>query len=404
MASTKTSSVRMNLFRKSYAEINLENLKNNLAWIRSHFSKDSFFCPMVKANGYGHGDVIVGKCLESEGVTHLGVCLIEEALWIRQAGIKTNILVFRGFDKQGAEEIVAQDFIPVVSQWDHLEFLTQANKGKAIPIHVKFDTGMNRLGFPISEAEKIDKYLWQNKNFRIKGVLTHLHSGEDGLDEGGKTQGQLTSLMSVKPVFGKYKPHFHALNSAGVLAKVASEGGKTKVKFDPELGTRPGLLLYGYAPKMNFKNNLQENVKPVMSLKSHLSEIRFVSKGSGVSYSHTWVAEKDSVIGIVPIGYADGVHRGLSNKGLVSVHNHLVPIIGNICMDYLMIDLTSIMNLNIEKNDSVLLFGYTPELKYGQTANQYADLLGTIPWEVLTSMSIRVPRIITESGTVEPNV
>ncbi|MBL7542272.1 MAG: alanine racemase [Bdellovibrionaceae bacterium] len=388
----------MNLFRKSYAEINLEYLKHNLSWIRSHFSKESFFCPMVKGNGYGHGDVIIGKCLESEGVTHMGVCLIEEALWLHQAGIKANILVFRGFDQQGAEEIVARDFIPVVSQWDHLEFLSQANKGKAIPIHVKFDTGMNRLGFPVSDAGKIDQYLWQNKKFRIKGLLTHLHSGEDGIEPEGKTQEQLRLLADVVPVFRKYNPVVHALNSAGILSKAMLNGDQTKTKFDSSLGTRPGLLLYGYAPKMNFKNDFQQQVKPVMALKSHLSEIRFVSKGSGVSYSHTWVAQKDSVIGVVPIGYADGVHRGLSNKGLVSVHDHLVPIIGSICMDYLMIDLTPIMNLKIEKNDSVILFGYTPTLGYRQTAVAYADILGSIPWEMLTSMSIRVPRVIVESS------
>ncbi len=388
----------MNLFRKSYAEINLNYLKSNLAWIRSHFSKDNFLCPMVKANGYGHGDVIVAKCLESEGVDHLGVCLIEEALWLHQAGIKSNILVFRGFDKQGAEEIIERGFIPVVSQWDHFEFLTQANKGKSVPIHVKFDTGMNRLGFTIQEASKVDEYLWQNKNFRVKGVLTHLHSGEDGLEPDGKTQGQLKSLNHVAPLFKKYGAVIHALNSAGVLSKVASEQDGSKIKFDSTLGVRPGLLLYGYAPKMNFKNDFQNSLNPVMTLKSHLSEIRFVSKGAGVSYSHTWVAQKDSVIGIVPIGYADGVHRNLSNKGLVSVHGHLVPIIGNICMDYLMIDLTTVMNLKIEKNDSVILFGYTEQMGYQQTAYSYADLLGTIPWEVLTSMSIRVPRVIVESS------
>lgn len=384
------------LFRKTYAEINLDHLKNNLSWIRSHLSKNTFVCPMVKANGYGHGDAIVAKCLESEEINYMGVCLIEEGLWLKQAGIKANILVFRGFDKQGAEEIVARQFIPVVSQWDHLEFLTQANKGKAIPIHIKFDTGMNRLGFAVKEAAKLDEYLWQNKNFRLKGILTHLHSGEDGLDESGKTQGQLAELREIYPLFKKYNPIMHALNSAGILSKVGAIQSASKIKFDESLGIRPGLLLYGYVPKMNFKNEFQQQLKPVMSLKSHLSEIRYVPKGSGVSYSHTWMAKKDSVIGIVPIGYADGVHRGLSNKGLVSVHGHLVPIVGNICMDYLMIDLTSIMNLKIEKNDEVIMFGYNEQLGYRQTAIEYASILETIPWEILTSMSIRVPRLIVE--------
>ena len=185
------------LFRKSYAEINLTYLKNNIAWIRSQFPSDIFMCPMVKANGYGHGDVIVAKCLENENISHMGVCLIEEGLWLLQAGIKANILVFRGFDKQGAEEIVARGFIPVVSQWDHLEFLTQANRGKAIPLHIKFDTGMNRLGFSVKEAAKLESYLWQNKFFRVKGILTHLHSGEDGLDIDGKTADQLRLLGEI---------------------------------------------------------------------------------------------------------------------------------------------------------------------------------------------------------------
>lgn len=386
------------LFRKSYAEINLSYLKSNLLWIRSHFSKETFLCPMVKANGYGHGDIIVAKCLESENVNHLGVCLIEEGLWLQQAGVKANILVFRGFDKQGAEEIVGRDFIPVVSQWDHLNFLTEANRGKAISIHLKFDTGMNRLGLPVKDAAKLDEYLWKNKNFRLKGVLTHLHSGEDGLDRGGSTQTQLALMNQIMPLFKKYNPAIHVLNSAGILSKITAASSSGEVKFDEGLGIRPGLLLYGYAPKMNFKNDFQSQIKPVMSLKSHLSEVRFVSKGSGVSYSHTWIAPKDSVIGIVPIGYADGIHRGLSNKGFVSVHGQLVPIVGNICMDYLMIDLTAIMNLKIEKNDEVTLFGFNEKMGYRQTANEYATILGTVPWEILTSMSIRVPRVIVESS------
>lgn len=380
----------MNLFRKTYAEINLSALKNNIQWIQQNFPQSPFLCPMVKGNAYGHGDYIIAKALSEMGIQNMGVCLIEEALWLKQSGIQASIIVFRGFDNEGAKEIIANDFIPIVSQWEQIEYLENNFQGKPIPVHLKFDTGMNRLGFSVKDADKLYNRFWQNGKLRVKALVTHLYKGEDFLLDDGHSQKQLSLIRQVEKTFKVFNPIVHTLNSAGILGAYLS--GKSEYH---NLGLRPGLMIYGYAPEMQSQQKDVDFFKPVMSLKSNVSDIRFVAQGSGVSYSHTWIAKKDSLIAIVPIGYADGVHRLLSNKAKVIVKNQLVPIIGTICMDYLMLDLTSVdKSVKIEKNDEVILFGTSEDQKLFLGANEQAKHAQTITWEILTSIGIRVPRVV----------
>lgn len=380
----------MDLFRKTFAEINLQALENNINWIKDQFPKNSFFCPMVKGNAYGHGDYIIAKSLSGMGVPYLGVCLIEEALWLKRAGIETPLVVFRGFDNEGAKEIIANDFIPIVSQWEQLEYLEKNIKDKSILIHLKFDTGMNRLGFSERDVKKIFDRLWKNKKLRLKGILTHLYFGEDFLVEEGHSQRQLKAIMEISKIFKCFNPVLHVFNSAGIVGAY--------LKPQPEFhtfGLRPGLLIYGYAAPMLNHSQPFDFLKPVMSLKSHVSEIKMISKGQGISYSHTWKASKDSIIAIIPIGYADGVHRVLSNKGEVIVKNFKAPIIGNICMDYLMVDLTEISQIQtVRKNDTVILLGQSEDRKLFIGAQEVAEKAQTITWEILTSIGIRVPRLV----------
>ena len=208
----------MDMHRKTYAEINLENLKSNLDILRLNF-KDEYLCPMVKANAYGHGDIQVARCLEKWGVKQLGVCLIEEGLILRKAGIKTQILVFRGFDLEGAKVILENQMTPVVSQWKHLTHLESAAK-QVTSVHLKFDTGMNRLGFSVHEAQKLFDYFWQNKKLRVEAILTHLSNGEDGFEEQGATQDQLQLFQPVIDLFKALKVKVHVLNSAGILSSL----------------------------------------------------------------------------------------------------------------------------------------------------------------------------------------
>lgn len=382
----------MDIYRKTFAEIDLLALENNVNWLKNNFPQNPLLCPMVKGNAYGHGDYIIAKALSDLKVPSLGVCLIEEGLWLKQSGINTPILVFRGFDNEGAKEIIANDFIPVVSQWEQIDYLENNYKGKPISVHLKFDTGMNRLGFSMADSAKLYDRFWQNKKLRLKALVTHLYQGEDFLLEEGHSQNQLAKIFEVEKVFQSFQPQIHALNTAGIV------GAYLKRKpWYSRLGLRPGLLIYGYSPKMLNSEAPTDFLMPVMTLKSQISDIKFVPKGAGVSYSHTWKAAKDSKIAIIPIGYADGVHRLLSNKGRVIVKNQYAPIIGTICMDYLMVDLSDLdQSVAVSKNDEVVLLGMSENKKCFISASEQALHAQTITWEILTSIGIRVPRVITE--------
>ncbi|MGZ3774559.1 MAG: alanine racemase, partial [Bdellovibrio sp.] len=338
----------MEMYRRTFAEINLDHLAHNIRVLQTAFSQ-KFICPMVKANAYGHGDVQIARFLESLGVEHLGVCLIEEGLLLRKSGVTAEILVFRGFDREGAQKIIEHHMTPVVSTWEHIEHL-EAVASSAVGIHLKFDTGMNRLGFRPEEAQKLFNRLWQNKKIRVKALLTHLFNGEDADQDQGRSALQLRQLNEISKAFKPFNIFCHALNSSGILnlmllqeAKNPSENQEEQNPlFLQNWGIRPGLMIYGYNPlAANDKRSC--DLKPVMSLRSHVATYRSVRVGETVSYGGTWKAPRESVVGVVPIGYADGYHRILSNQSKVLFAGQKVSVIGSVCMDYLMIDVTDVV-------------------------------------------------------------
>ncbi len=388
----------MEMYRRTYAEINLDHLDYNIQAIQRAFPQAPFLCPMVKANAYGHGDIQLARFLEKKGIQHLGVCLIEEGILLRSFGVNADILVFRGFDHEGAQKIIEYNLTPVVSNWDQLEHLEKVCD-KSIGIHLKFDTGMNRLGFDISEATRLFDYLAQSKNIRLTALLTHLLNGDDALDPMGRSAQQLLALHNAAQLFKLYPIFCHALNSAGIINIMDMQRSKSQEALDlshplnlQSWGLRPGLMLYGYNP-LGSKSNVK--LKPVMTLKSHVGSFRSISKGETVSYGGTWVASRDSVIAVVPIGYADGYHRILSNKASVLFEGQRVPIVGSVCMDYLMLDVTDAVkfrDLDSFKEAAVTLFGYGAEESF-LSPEELATQAGTITWEILTSVGERVPRV-----------
>jgi len=388
------------MFRRTFAEINLENLQHNYFEIKNKAGKflqaDRFLCPMVKANGYGHGDVQIALHLEKYGVENLGVCLIEEGLILRTSGVKSNILVFRGFDKYGAQKIVDLQMTPVVSQWDHIHIL-ESVVDDCVEVHLKFNTGMNRLGFSPNEAEALFKHFKNSKKLKLKAIFSHLYNGEDAFKKDGDSSRQAKAMLELFTFFKPLDIYVHLLNSGGIasLVQVQAESANTNpdhfLKQTP-WGLRPGLILYGYQPLSCF-NDL--DLKPVMTLKSVVNNIRWVKKGESVSYGATWTAEKDSLIAVVPIGYADGVHRLLSNRSVALFAGHRVPIVGRICMDFLMLDVTAVVDAQSVKkyeDEEVILFGFDERGNF-LSAHEAASAAQTISWEVLTSVGERVPRI-----------
>jgi alanine racemase len=362
---------------------------------------------MVKANAYGHGDIEVALRLEQEGVQTMGVGLIEEGLLLRQMGVRAELIVFGIFEKTGAIEMLHHKLTPVISVWSQIQALEEAlltvrDCKLPIDLHIKFDTGMHRLGFDWLEAKRLFEYFQQKKSiFKVKGILTHLHSGDDASSKTGHSYEQLRKFTEVEAIFSPMKPVSHTLNSAGLLNFIKLKGSAFPTLLPGislNQGARPGLSLYGYSP-------LSENIKgvslkPVMSLRSHIVRYHQISSGDGVSYSHTWHSRRKTIIGIVPIGYADGYHRALSNKAEVLFLGERAPVVGNVCMDYLSVDVTDallragVSSINEAENmpAEVTLFGYDSNGNC-LPATELAQKSMTIPWEILTSVGERVPRV-----------
>jgi len=373
------------IYRKTWAEIKKNHLLHNLDLIRSQFSSDTFLCPMVKANAYGHGDAFLAKQFQEWGVQNIGVCLIEEGLLLRKLGIHIPILVFRGFDKKGAAAMLEHRLTPVVSHLDQLKILGELNQ--SIDLHLKFDTGMNRLGLSFEQTFEILQILKQNPQLHVQGLLTHLYQSEDSLLENSQSKIQIEKLHLIIEQLKSVTDQYHVLNSGGIVCKMEmlKKNQKSGFLFEKNWGLRPGLLMYGYNPVVNSSFEF----KPALTLKSHTSVVRQVKKGEGVSYNHRWVAEKDSSIAVVPIGYADGWHRLLSNQSEVLWNGQRAPIVGNICMDYLMVDVTGFA---VKSENEVLFLGESSSGEF-ISAFEVAKKAQTIPWEILTSIGERVPRI-----------
>ncbi|OFZ31502.1 MAG: alanine racemase [Bdellovibrionales bacterium RIFCSPHIGHO2_01_FULL_40_29] len=382
----------MEMYRRTFAEISVENLIANWNEIKKTAGSNRFICPMVKANAYGHGDIQVAQTLEHEGADTLGVCLIEEGLLLRASGLKSQILVFRGFDKHGAQKILEYQMTPVVSTWQQLQIL-ESVADDPVKVHLKFNTGMNRLGFDLDQSEQLHTFFKNSKKLKLKAVLTHLAQGEDAISEIGFSAKQIEAFLPVVEHFKSMNVYSHILNSGGIasLAEVSIQNKEHRYLHRENWGFRPGLALYGYQAAGNFS---AMTLRPVMTLKSVVNNIRSIKSGESVSYGCSWVAKRDSKIAVVPIGYADGFHRLISNKGAALFADKMAPVVGRICMDFLMLDVTDIIGDDdplkwIE--EEVVFFGYNEKGNL-LSAEQVSQLAQTITWETLTSVGERVPR------------
>ncbi len=377
--------------RPTFAQVNLTNLLENYRTLLGLLPEPTFFCPMVKANAYGHGDVEVAMALQDAGCHSQGVGLIEEGMRLRKAGIKSQVLLFGMFDERSAPEMLAQALTPVLSDWYELEILQKLLK-KPLKVHLKFNTGMNRLGFEVGEAPRLRDYFAQNPLFDLEGICTHLMRGEDAGVLGGESEQQLILLEEAIGVFKGMNFSVHALNSSGLI------NYSERMKLDlpsPQgapwpLGARPGLALYGLTPATI--DQVQLPLKPVLTWKTQIVKLHRLEVGDRVSYGGSWEAARKSLIGVLPLGYADGYPRVLSNRSATLCHGMRAPAVGTVCMDYFMIDLTDIEKLHgqVAVGDEVVVLGSQGEQAI--SADELADKAGTISYEVMTHISDRVPR------------
>jgi len=362
--------------RSTVAKINLSHLESNYRFIKGFLKPQQMLCPMVKADSYGHGDIMVSRRLVKIGVDYLGVALVEEGIHLRKAGIKEPILVFSPSFNGMKKELIEFSLTPVLSSWDQLSF----PEISSFPIHLKFNTGMQRLGFDPEDCEKIAHQLAGQSRFHLSGICTHLIDSDDWSDPHGKTRQQLKIFERVKRAFKGVPYHF--LNSSGIFLKV-----------DEKSGARPGIALYGYTSVSD--ENIKRSLKPVMNLKSKVALVKKIKKGETVSYNGLWTAKRESYIGVVPIGYGDGYPRQLSNIGMVLFRGKKIPIRGTVCMDYTMVDLThAVGEKKPQVGEEISLFG--EQAGCVLSAEDLAVMTKTIPYEIITRVGPRVPRVYCE--------
>lgn len=335
---------------------------------------------VVKADAYGHGAVEVSRLLLGLGADLLGVALVEEGRELRQAGITAPILVMGALFPGQAEAIVEQKLTPVVFDRAVARALSLAARksGTNLAVHVKIDTGMGRIGISPEEAPAFIKDLKTSGSLSVQGLMTHF-ADADLRDKAFAAQqmDRFETLIKTLDADGSAVPHRHAANSAALL------------DYDRALFTmvRPGLMLYGYNPLEEQKGAI--DLRPALSLKTQIACVKKVPAGVPISYGRTFITKQASVIATLPIGYADGYSRGLSNKGEALVRGVRVPIVGRVCMDMCMLDITAVPDA--QPGDEVVLIGSQGQERI--TADDIAAKTGTIAYEVLCGISNRVPRI-----------
>ena len=360
----------------SRLELSLPNCRSNYRYFRSCLKTSTKLLVLVKANAYGHGAVEFASMLQAEGADYLAVALPVEGVELRSNGISLPILVLTA-GTDFFPEIIQYGLEPGIPNLYTLEALCAEldKRGmKGLPIHIKLDTGMHRLGFVPSEIPALEAFLKEHPQVKVKSIYSHLAASEDP-DEDAFTLGQIDMFRkgasSISAAIG-YKPMWHILNSAGIERF-------PQYQFDM---VRLGIGIYGISALPGV------HLAPVASFKVKVLQIKILSPEDGtIGYGrHGKVAEGGSVIATIPAGYADGLDRHLGRGAAsFSVNGHRVPTIGNICMDMCMLDVTGV---DVKVGDTVTVFGEDPDIC------ELADILGTIPYEILTSIPRRIERII----------
>jgi alanine racemase len=374
--------------RPTRAEINLEALRHNARVVQRH-AGDARVWAVLKADGYGHGAPAVARTLERAGVDGFCVALLEEGIELREAGIRTPILVMGGYYGGAHDEMLARGLVPVVYDLGQVQGFARLVRIGAvdgpIDVHLKIDTGMARLGVTMRELPKFAEALSEYPEVRVSGLMTHLACADSPTVEETRAQTLLfdeaTAQLARRGVRATVR---HAANSAALL--------RGEALFD---AVRPGLALFGVAPQAGGVA-LSSELRAVMRVRSEIVSLREIDVGDSVGYGALFRASRPTRIATVPLGYADGLSRHVSNRGHLLLRGKRAPIVGAVSMDMAMIDVTDIPGACIR--DEVVALGAQegPLGKDAITADEVAGHAGTIAWEVLTSISRRVPRFYRE--------
>jgi len=373
--------------RPLWAEINLDNLAYNARNIKKLVG-DRDMIAIIKADGYGHGAPEIAQTLIDEGASAFGVAIITEALQLRKNEIKVPIIVLSYTPEDFMDDAVKEELILNCLSYEYAVKLNEVAKkhGKNAKVLISIDTGIGRLGYSpdekgLAEIHKISKL----EHLELDGIYTHFASSDAKNKKLSNEQ-----LLKYKMVIEKLKndgiifKHYHAANSGAVV-------DMKETYFN---SVRPGIILYGYYPSNEvIRENL--SIKPVMSVKGLIIQLKTVPKGTGISYGHRFVTEREETkIATIPIGYADGYFRSLSGKGKVIVNGILCPQVGAVCMDHIMVDVTEVED--VKEGDVVTLLGTEKNATFN--AEDIAEITDTIPYEVICAISKRVPRVYLKDG------
>lgn len=365
---------KVNIHRDSWVEINIENLAANARQIRDYVPAETKLLAVVKADSYGHGSIMLAPTLLASGFDMLGVASIDEGVDLRNAKINCDILVLGAVPVWAVESAVSADLSISVFSKEHLIACKKAYERTGIKpkVHIKIDTGMNRIGVCADEAVDFINEAREAQYLNLQGIFTHFANAENR----EKTNIQIKKWEKIISQIDRKNLLLHVQNTVGTLCY---EVPYTNMR-------RVGIALYGLYTDMPEDKGFCPNLKPVMSLKGRIVNIHTAKAGEGVSYGHKYIARDDRRIATIPVGYADGVSRSLSGKIFAELNGKQILQVGNITMDQMMFDITGV---DAEIGDVITL------LDEVNTIDKWAEILGTINYELVCRLKVRLPRIYT---------
>ncbi len=374
------------LKRASFVEVNSASLRHNFSAVKNIVPKDAHIMAVVKANAYGAGAIKASEIFLQEGANYLGVATLDEALELRSHFSKTPILILGYSPNANASMLIDNDLSAMIFSLEQAEVFSQMalKSQKRLKVHLKIDTGMHRLGLePNFKSIEIIKKIRALKGLEVEGIFTHLSNADAKIKTHAKNQMKafnafLEQLLNQKIEF-QYR---HAYNSAGILSLCNGNENRFLNLY------RPGIMLYGFYPSDGMKETCPTILKNVISLKAQIVQIRSVKKGEFIGYGEHFYTNEETLVGVLALGYADGLMRALGNRIQVAINNQLTPLIGKVCMDQCFVKLN---NIEAKEGDEVILFG--DKSAKTNDASEIATLLNTIPYETISTLSKRLERV-----------
>ena len=383
--------------RPTWAEVSLATLRQNFRVVAKHAGAAVTVCAVVKADAYGHGSVECSRALQSEGVKWLGVTSLDEAIPLRDAGIESRILLMTGFWRGEESELIRLGLTATVWEPWHIESLEAAAARVNLrhAVHLKVDTGMGRLGVSMEELPSILKLIGAAPHIVLEGLSTHLASSEVmDAPSVAEQERRFEEAQRMVRAAGFEPSLLHMANTSALIARPETWNNKTPNNKTGSNMVRPGVALYGYhlpflrAGREISGGTLRLAVKPVLTWKTRILSMRNFAANQPLGYGGTYVTKAPARVAVLPVGYADGYNRQLSNRGRVIVRDHYAPIVGSISMDLTLVDVTGIPRIAV--GDEVILLGASDGLSVD--ALEHARLANSSPYEILCNISKRVPR------------